>query len=153
MISGLIEALFGIIKLILMAPFWLFVVVVIILAVINFLQVLFGSSDPSSMGDSGYSGGAGYTPSDENQSISDKVEQPFAFYDYNGDRCGRGDCFYDSEGNCVSWGEGFCDGKGYQRNWGDDYYDSQGCYRSWGSCFYDTKGNLVYPNDNSNDEF
>lgn len=153
MLLGLIELVFGIIKAIWYAPVWLVILVVIILAVINMLQSLFDGSDSDNTRSSSYGGGLNNTSDTGIQSISDKIEQPFVFYDYNGDRCGRGDCFYDSEGNCVSWGDGFYDGKGYYRNWGDNYYDSRGYFRHWGSCFYDTKGNLVYPNDDNNDEF
>lgn len=138
MLFGLIELIFNIIKAIWYAPVWLVILFVIILAIINIVQGLFGN--PNSGGTENAMGsGSAYVPT------TDQIEQPFSFYDYNGERCGRGDCFYDSEGNCVSWGDGFCDGKGYQRDWGDDYYDALGYFRSWGDCFYDTQGNLVYP--------
>lgn len=99
---------------------------------------------------SDYTGSTGFEAGSKNndnicQIESEKVNQPFVFYDYRGNRCGRANCFYDSEGNCVSWGDGFYDGEGY-RNWGDNYYDSRGYFRSWGECFYDTKGNIVYLN-------
>lgn len=148
MISWLFETLFGIIKFIWNAPTWAVVLVIVIFAVLYFIGNLFGIFDSyGGSGSGGYEGGSNSTYADETSQIKfDKPKQPFVFYDYNGDRRGRGDCFYDSKGYRRSWGDGFYDGKGYYRSWGESYYDACGYFRSWGDCFYDTQGNLVYPN-------
>jgi hypothetical protein len=141
MISSLIKALFGIIKLIWNAPTWVVVLVIIMIAVLSFL---IGDSGSSSSGGTGES--SSKYPNELPKLQFNKPEQPFVFYDYNGDRHGRGDCFQDSKGYYRSWGDDFYDGKGYYRSWGENYYDIRGYFRSWGDCFYDTQGNLVYPN-------
>ena len=120
MIYSLIEALFGIIKLIWNAPFWLVVVVIVILAVINILQGIFGVPNSDNTGSAGYEVESVNTYTDNICQIEfEKVDQPFVFYDYSGDRCGRDDCFCDSKGEHRCWGDGFYDGKGYYRKWGD----------------------------------
>lgn len=145
MISALFETFFGIIKFVWNAPTWAVVLVIAILFVLCFIGRLFGGSDSS--GDGRYGEGTGNEyPDDSNPIQFDKHEHPFAFYDYNGDRRGRGDCFQDSKGYRRSWGDGFYDGKGYYRSWGEGFYDARGYYRSWGDPFYDTQGNLVYLN-------
>ena len=128
-------------------PFWVFVVIIIVIAVLNIF--IRPSDNDNSSGDYSSSEYTDYSDSScdrEFQTEINKVEHPFVFYDFSGNRCGRGSCFYDSKGIRRSWGEGFYDAKGYYRNWGDGFYDSQGYYRNWGDCFYDTQGNLVYPN-------
>lgn len=147
MINGLIETLFGIIKLIWNAPFWLVVLVIVIFFVVYFVGYVLGYfGDSGSSSSTGYGAGVGHSYTAESYQIEfDKVENSFVFYDYNGNRCGKGDCFYDSKGYCRSWGDGFYDAEGNYCNWGDCYYDACGYFRSWGDCFYDTQGNLVYP--------
>lgn len=88
---------------------------IVILAAINILQGILGVPNSDNTGSTGFEVG-----SFNNDAICqikfDKVDQPFVFYDYKGNRCGSGDCFYDSKGNRVSCGNGFYDGKGYYRN-------------------------------------
>lgn len=150
MISALFEVFFGIIKFIWDAPTWAVVAVIVIFCILHFIGRLFGLFDGSDSSESGeHEGGSDSDreyPNDSSLIQFDKPEQPFAFYDYNGDRRGRGDCFYDSKGYRCSWGGGFYDGKGYYRSWGEAFYDARGFYRSWGDPFYDTQGDLVYPN-------
>lgn len=150
MLNGIITTLFKIIELIWNAPFWLVVLVIIIFSILYLIGNLFGVFDvsDSSAHSTGYVESSNCTYSnDEYQVKLDKIEHPFVFYDYNGNRCGRGDCFYDSKGCRRSWGDGFYDAEGNYCDWGDSYYDAHGYFRSWGDCFYDTKGNLVYPDE------
>lgn len=146
MISWLIETLFNIVKFIWNAPTWAVVLVIVIFFAVLYYFGIFDSSSGTngSRGEEDKGSGSSYTNKMTHINF-DKPEQPFVFYDYNGDRRGRGDCFYDSKGCRRSWGDGFYDGKGFFRNWGESYYDSHGYFRSWGDCFYDTQGNLVYP--------
>lgn len=89
MIYGIINALFGIIKLIWNAPFWLVVLAIVILAVINILQGIFGVPNSDNTGSTGVEVGS-VNNNDIYQNKFDKIEHPFVFYDYSGDRCGRG---------------------------------------------------------------
>lgn len=147
MIYTLVETIFGIIKFIWTAPFWIVILGIVIFGVFYMIGNLFGIFDTSgsSEGKEPRSTSADNKFTEPFQINFDRPEHPFVFYDNQGNRCGRGSSFYDSKGEFCSWGMGFHDGKGYYRQWGESYYDARGYFRSWGECFYDARGNLVYP--------
>ncbi len=151
MLFDIINFLFEAIKAIWNAPAWLVVSGIVLIAIVCFIVYLlnpgggYSSYGGSNGRNSGESSEMQFTESNQFRITTEKIKQPFLFYDSNGDCRGRGDCFYDSKGYFRSWGDGFYDGKGIYRNWGENYYDACGYFRSWGDCFYDAKGNLIYP--------
>ncbi len=152
MLSDLVGLFIKLIGIVLSAPAWAVILVIVIYAVLYFMGSILdifdnsGSSESGGYGGGGYGGGSDQSGSSELFRIEhEKPEHPFAFYDSHGDLRGRGSSFYDSKGEFCTWGGGFHDGKGYYRHWGESYYDARGYFRSWGECFYDARGNLVYP--------